>query len=409
MRLCVFRPVAGFNLFIVLLFAAENLLAQCPNGSTFQTTSHNFYLIGNGNNTYRLPMFDPSEGTLYKVDLKTKVYAAFGYTLTNTASYPVNYDIIVSREDTLTAASPFNPAPIELLAEFNSKKLSHKGAGAIQEGVFSFNQALFPTGKTINTTIEQDVVPFMGSDSLYLTYTTGTSALSGPPNTSDDPYITITNKTSTDSLILSIIYYYCPTAILPSRFIRLSATRQSEAGVQLLWTSADSFTEGWFEVLKSTDGKAYTSVNKQPIDKNNPGSYHYLYKPGPKDGTKGFFRIRQTAKNGQTIYSGVLTAALPKSVGDAAENTNTNRLLVYPASPAPSGSVTVVLPAGNRSDEWQLSLISMTGQILQQSSVKDVTRVQLELKSGLSAGLYLINAYNKVTRTSYKGKIIIQR
>jgi hypothetical protein len=51
----------------------------------------------------------------------------------------------------------------------------------------------------------------------------------------------------------------------------------------------------------------------------------------------------------------------------------------------------------------------MTGQILQQSSVKDVTRVQLELKSGLSAGLYLINAYNKVTRTSYKGKIVIQR
>jgi hypothetical protein len=176
----------------------------------------------------------------------------------------------------------------------------------------------------------------------------------------------------------------------------------------LSWTTQDRYTDGYYEILKSTDGRTYTSITKVPINKSQLTGYNYLYSPLASDGTTGFFRVKQTSKDGQSIYSRVITVGLPQSESNLSPvPVAMNKLTLFPT--VTSNFVNVALPAESRStDEWQISIISLSGQVLQNTQFTGNGQVKVAFSGTLPSGMHIVNAMNKRTNVNYKGKMIVQ-
>ncbi|MBC8033349.1 MAG: hypothetical protein H7Y03_04335 [Chitinophagaceae bacterium] len=393
----------GASIGVFCIFLTESAEAQCSGGNPYQTMVSTSTMVGSGNNGYALPMFDPSLGTLYSVSVSSKFYSYYSYTLTNTDITAGNYNVIINRIDTLQASSPSNSEPVTVLDENNASnpkliKYISPGTG-VPPGATDYNLTIF-NGKVITETFDQNVVPFMGSDSLYLTYKTFTEA-GGYGN----PNISLSNQITRDSVIVTLMYNFCPAEILASGEIELNGSQQF-TGLLLYWNSKDNFMEGSYELLKSNDGKIYTVINRQTSNSRNGNNYHYLYQTQRGDGDKAFFRVKRTGKNGTVIYSKVHTAVLKRNGSFTSTQLNTG-FNVYPTTT--SGIVHLSLPGSSSDDDWYISIFSFSGQLLQQSNVRQNAGVTISLSPTLPNGLHVVNARNKRTNEDYKAKIIVNR
>lgn len=403
MPLSLFRILGCMAVFGALQF--NSATAQCPGGAPYSVQTYNTTRVGVSSNSYTLAQFDPTIGTLHSAELKAVVYLRYAYSLTNSGVSPENFTVNVFRDDYMYAYSPSNPTPLAVFGQTFFRQYRHDlsptGIGQVPVGVNNYTQnVIYP--RTYNQTFDQSVVPFMGSDSLYINYVTGLEVQS----TINNPNVTISSGVVYDSIIFQIKYNYCPTTTLASSSLQLSSRSQSSK-VVLSWTSEDRYSEGWFEILKSTDGKSYSSIHRQPVDKNQTSAYNYLYSPLATDGDKGFFRIRQTDKNGNVIYSRVVTVMLPEADNNSiAPVQQSDALIVFPT--VATSSVNLSLPKGNANDEWQISIISLSGQVLQNAMIKGSGQTRIVFNNPLPNGMHIINAVNKRTNLSYKGKIIVQ-
>ncbi len=394
--------IVGYYIAVFCIFLTKSAEAQCPGGNPFMTITNTTTMVGNGNNVYSLPMFDPSSGTLFSVDFSARFYSYYSYSLINMNAAPQDYNFIVDRIDNLVAFSDMDPTPIVLLEESNTRTIRYNNTPLprVPPGTTNYNSTIYSNRSIPVITFDQNVVPFLGMDNLYLSYNTNTQA-----GGIGSPDVNYSNGFSRDSVIVTLTYNYCPAATLASSLIRIGSVARS-SDLLVSWSTEDNVNQGWFELLKSTDGRTYTSINKQPIDRMNLRGYSYLYKPLATDGNKGFFRIRQTDKTGNVIYSKVLTTLIPRPAAGTATQPS-GMLTVFPGITA-DDFVNVSLPKTNAGDEWEISILSLSGQVLQNSVLKGSGQMKLLFSHHLSNGMHIIHAVNKRTRTSYKGKVIVK-
>lgn len=378
----------------------KNVGAQCPNSQPYQTISYDTTAIGNGNNIYSIPQFDPSIGTLYSVQVDSKIYFNYSYTLTNTSGSTQSYKVTVDREDLLQATSPNNPTPIDLIDDNSTSLFKYTPAlgTGVPIGASDTLQHIY-NPKNLTTTFANNVVPFLGVDTLHLTYTTITN-----DGVVGNAQVSISNKQVYDSIVFKVTYNYCPAVSLPSKLISLNYTAES-GKVILNWSSLENLTDGSYEILKSLDGRTYTSINKQTINAQHLNGYSFLYKQTIQDGNKAFFQVKQIDQNGNVTYSKVISAILPPT-NNIGQVTTEKKMLVYPT--VPNGFINVFIPSGNNKDEWDIKIISLAGKIMQQSKFSNTNLAKVTLMNNLPTGMYIVSAYNARTQVSYKDKIIVQ-
>ncbi len=175
----------------------------CPGGAPQLSNSYSSYRVGNANNTYTLSQFDPTLGTLYSVQLKSVLYFTFSYTLTNVSSLPEDYIVSVFRDDSVYVHTPSHPAPLALEEDMGNtsfyKQIKYTLPVGVKPGVTDTTvKIMYP--RTLTTTFNQSIVPFLGSDSLYITYKTVTTAQAGGSISNSN--VSISNKLPKDSIVL---------------------------------------------------------------------------------------------------------------------------------------------------------------------------------------------------------------
>jgi hypothetical protein len=382
------------------LFIGESYGQTCPGGAGYSILTFDTSATGSGNINFIVPLFDPSIGTLYTVQADLKTYLTYNYTLTNSTGAAADYGVQVKRKDILTATSTGNPTYNFFPTSFSTTDYDYvasDGSG-VPIGTTNYSQQVYNPRSQTNTY----TVPFLGSGSLNLNYTGTTTYLAGG-NTD----VAISQTGAKDSIRLTIVYNYCPAATLPSTFIKLTAQTQS-SNILLAWTSQQILTGGSFELLKSVDGRTYTSVNKQTVNSNSLAGYNYLYKPTSQDPTKAFFRIKQTDQNGNITYSKVITVILPtKNSSGSTEEASDRDLVVYPTVPA--NFINVFIPSGTNTDEWTISIISLAGRVMQQTKFSKTNLAKVQFTNPLAPGMYIVDACNSRTQEHFKDKIVVQR
>lgn len=372
---------------------------QC-NGNPYSTSTYSTTAVGNGNINFTLPLFDPSIGTLYTVEADLKAYLTYDYTLNNSTSTNQDYSVEIRRRDRLRASSPGNPNFdfFNPVFESNLYEYSDFDGTGVPPGLNQYHEDVYNPRHLTNTY----TVPFLGSGNLTLAYQSTTTSLVG-----GSLDVAFAQTGSKDSVILTVKYNYCPSAVLPVTFIKLTAQPQN-SNVLLAWTSQQTLTGGFFELLKSFDGRTYTSVNKQAVNANSLAGYNYLYKPTAQDPGKAFFRIKQTDQNGNVTYSKVITVIMPTKNGTGSVTEQADKdVIVYPTIPT-GNFVNVFIPSGNNTDEWTISIISLSGRVMQQTKFSKTNLAKVQFTNPLAPGMYIVDAYNSRTQEHFKDKIIIQ-
>lgn len=390
---------ASCVLFCSFFFIGKSY-GQCPNSQPYSQSIHDSLVSGEGYDEYGLPQFDPSLGTLYSVLVQATVNFTYHYTLTNTSSSTRSYTIGLNRGDDLEAYSPENSDMFTVFTKDTitvPSSISH----TLPAGQSASGSVTIYNNRVFTTTFDQNVVPFLGTDTLLLRYLTATNA-----NPSGGATASLVGSVD-ENINFHVVYNYCPSAALPSTFIKLSAINQN-SDILLAWTSQQILSGGSFELLKSIDGRTYISVNKQTVNSNSLAGYNYLYKPTAKDPSKAFFRIKQTDQDGNVTYSKVITVILPtnNNSGSVEEGTEKN-LVVYPTIPT-GNFINVFIPSGTNTDEWTISIISLAGRVMQQSKFSKTNLARVDFTNPLAPGMYIVDAYNTRTQEHFKDKIVVQ-
>lgn len=138
-------------------------------------------------------------------------------------------------------------------------------------------------------------------------------------------------------------------APLPVSLVAFSATQQRSA-VALRWATATELNNAGFEVQRSVDGAAFTSLTFVPGAGNSQSLRTYTYLDAQPLGPVSYYRLKQVDADGKFVYSAiqVVSTALPQAAS------------VFP-NPA-STQATVVWAAGLSAGRW--SLTTTTGQVV---------------------------------------------
>ncbi|HMO63553.1 MAG TPA: T9SS type A sorting domain-containing protein [Ferruginibacter sp.] len=129
---------------------------------------------------------------------------------------------------------------------------------------------------------------------------------------------------------------YTFTGPLPVRFLQVQATLTNKVTAVIDWRVATPVINAAdFEVQYSTDGINWKKAGHLLITNNNKGSYTFTHNNIP-GATKLYYRIKQTDKDGQFIYSRVVLLTVGNSP---------NHIVVFP-NPA-AGYLSVSMPAVN--------------------------------------------------------------
>lgn len=379
-------------------FFIKDTHAQCPNGQSLQTITYDTTVVGSGNMNFTLPLFDPSVGTLYSVTADLKAFLVYKYSLTNSKPFDQYYEITIDRRDILRASSLGNPNFNFFPTSFDRTEFIFDDidGNGVPPGESHYEHLIYNPRSLTNTY----TVPFLGSGNLTLFYQSNTNA--GRNGSTD---VDQTNVVTKDSVILTMTYNYCPAVSLPSKSINIKSSLQNQ-NVVLQWSSEERLTSGSFEILKSVDGRTYTSINKQSINQQQLNGYSFLHRTSKDDPGKAFFRVKQTDQYGNVSYSKVITVVLP-STDNSYNEVAAKEMVVYPS--VTTGNVNISIPKASTSDEWLIKVISISGQVMQQGKYRNVNPIALTLSSNLNSGMHIVEATNLRTQASYKEKIVVQR
>ena len=98
---------------------------------------------------------------------------------------------------------------------------------------------------------------------------------------------------------LKVIKSVVPLILLPSNFLTFTGELQPDKTVRLKWTAELNESHDYFEVQRSADNSRFTVIGKV-------GRTFEYRDMAPQSGTN-FYRIRQVDKNGESIYSKVIS------------------------------------------------------------------------------------------------------
>ncbi|WP_304065245.1 FG-GAP-like repeat-containing protein [Pedobacter glucosidilyticus] len=175
---------------------------------------------------------------------------------------------------------------------------------------------------------------------------------------------------------------------LPVSLISYQAKLQTNGTVQLNWLTAQETNNSYFEILKSTDGKNFSSIAKVTGAGNSTQQTQYDYTDTRPASGSNYYQLIQYDDNGKQTDLGV--RAVNVTFGS-------KELTVYP-NPAIS-----LINLSFEADVYQkLEVIDLTGKILMSQTIdKQENSISLDI-SKLGSGIYNI-------RLSGEGKLITKQ
>lgn len=378
--------------------------SQCANGAAAQSISYDTTFRGGGNTIYDLnfpqfdtskfylnfPQFNPSKGTLIKVDVQTIISVKNMYKLENQDNV-----ISLSRVKIIRVDKIESPVLITSFENIKNKTLAvnilgpsdgNTGSGSdYVEGGPIYAYQNYP----IDYNLTSNLAGFLGNGKVPFKYETQTDLYSSGSN---NLFTSITE----DSIYFKLTYYYCTTSILPEDISNFTVSKLASGNLQLSWNAPNDNINNRYEIEKSSDGKNYASIKTITSKPASANYYEVNYMPAKDDKDILFFRIKQYEADGSFKYSVVKSVQLANVSAT---------MKVYPT--LTRNNVNIYFPNALKSD-YLVSIISLTGQVMQQSAFSRTNLIRFHLNSNLKPGLYIISVVNKQTMERQQAKLVIE-
>lgn len=401
----LYNPAKVLLFLLLFIFNIESYTySQCANGAAASSISYDTTFRGGGNTIYDLnfpqfdtskfylnfPQFNPSKGTLIKVDIQTIISVKNMYKLENQDNVVSLSRVKIIRADIIN--SPVLITPFEnnknktLAVNILGPSDGNTGSGSdYVEGGPIYAYQNYP----INYNLTSNLAGFLGNGKVPFKYETQTDLYSSGSN---NLFTSITE----DSIYFKLTYYYCTTSILPEDISNFTVIKLASGSLQLSWNAPNDNIGNRYEIEKSSDGKNYASIKTITSKPASANYYQVNYTPAKDEKDKLFFRIKQYEADGSFKYS-VVKIIQPDYVSTT--------MKVCPT--VTKSNVQIYFPSAAKSD-YQVSILNITGQVIQQSAFSRTNLISFPLNSNLKPGLYIVNVVNKQTMERQQSKLVIE-
>jgi hypothetical protein len=344
---------------------------------------------GNANHSFTFPKFNPSQGTLMEVNIKTEASLTYRFQLENRESVAINnYRVRVVRDDEVSGSALQTPLDYTHQATYGPYSLAASdgvpgsGSDYMAAGpVYVMNRQMMQS--TVNNTAD-----FLGNGTVSLDYTATTySIVFGSVNYNF-------NGTAEDTVRFTVTYRYCSTSFLAADVTSFNAVPRNNETVDVSWTALNERSGRVYTIEKSANGRDFSAVTK--LNASN-GNYLYNYVPAGNETGKIIFRLRQTERDGAVKYSSLRIVDLHRK--------QETGIRIYPN---PSNGVFNVMFSNTRRGDWEITVLTMQGQVIGTYNFTRALQGRIHLDTNLAKGVYLIKAVNKKNQEQFGSQLFIR-
>lgn len=345
--------------------------AQC-NASTLSTTTYDTALISNGFGTYNLsfPQFSPDSGTLVAVRLTATVNSQYGFTLRNADSVATTYALTLGQQDLISGP--------QLSVPYSNVTTQSMGSYSLNS-----NQSVTKTPFNLLTNyVASDTVttisPFLGGGQVSLNYQSFTFSNVSAVNNAAYYYSAGINTNVT----FSVQYQFCRGGVvLATGLTTWTANLAGANSVELNWAAANEVAGRQYVIQRSSDNLTYNDIAtlNATVDE---GSATYSYPdelPASADSSWNY-RLQIHDTSGAVTYSPIRNVTLT-APGEG--------LQVYPN---PATNFINLVPNQQDAGDWQVDILSVNGGLIERDVYMQTRNMQVNFRSKLSAGTYLVRA-----------------
>ncbi len=388
--------------FMAFVLSSLSGIAQCSNTTTQVSYDTLVTGVGSTNDPYifSFPKFDGQQGTLLSVNIRSVLTLSYHYDIENTLGSAQNHKLRLSRYDDISSVAL--PVPVSNALSAPQHPLWYNNNLSASNGVNGSGgdfRSVAPFYVLNNDTIIDEVLyntaDFLGSGTVSFDYATAMDLTRNPVSGA-----LITNDGAADEIKFIVTYTYCSNIMLASDITSFIANKKDEE-VNLRWFALNEHTGRQYELLKSTDGKNFTTVTKLHSNPgaNNTGNYQFNYVPLPNEEGKLIFRIRQTDADGSIKHTSL-------RVVDIGANNTTSGIRLLP-NPATGNNVSIVFHNTIRAD-WQVEIFNAGGQLMGSRRYNNSLVAKLNTDYRFSSGLYIIRATNTKTQERFTERLIVK-
>lgn len=351
--------------------------AQC---SAPNKISYNVILNGTGNNSWGFvfPKFDPSVGTLVAVDIRAIVSVNVNFQLSNVGAGPDSYTVLAGRNENLSVSALGAPISSAFPQDYGPYNLQ-AGQDTVGAGTVASPQFFsLMNGYNLNDSITSAVAGFLGTGWVVFNNNPYTyAAVISGSNYS-------LNTTVSDTMKISLTYYYCTSNILASDITSFSVTKESPSLAKLTWDTENEISGRTYEVEESSDGKKFTDIASMVSQVNGSGTSAYDFNYPIAGGTTGtlYFRLKEINAHGQTKYSEIRSIEID----------NTNGIYIYPN---PANSFINILINEPGSSGWQATIFAADGRLVQRNELINSSPAHIDFIRQLAKGAYFLRLNNR--------------
>jgi hypothetical protein len=170
---------------------------------------------------------------------------------------------------------------------------------------------------------------------------------------------------------------------LPVELVSFTAAPEGEAAVRLAWLTASEKNSAAFEVQRSTDGKAFTTISTVEAAGSSSArrSYSLRDEKLPADAVVLYYRLRQLDQDGTASLSPVRVVSVRQV-----------SLNIYPNPTTGAATLTGAQPSAS------VQVFDVLGRPVLTTTADAMGAARLTLSSALPAGVYLVRAGQLITR-----------
>ena len=146
----------------------------------------------------------------------------------------------------------------------------------------------------------------------------------------------------------------------------------------MTWHTASEVSSASFEVERSFDGAAFTTLGSVAARGTSTAATAYAYRDAalPTGATQLYYRLRQMDLNGTATYSPVRSVALAKAGG----------LALFPNPAHTAATLTGASPSST------VQLLDALGRVVATATTDAAGTATLSLPTGLPSGVYVVRA-----------------
>ncbi|ARS36474.1 GDSL-type esterase/lipase family protein [Pontibacter actiniarum] len=189
---------------------------------------------------------------------------------------------------------------------------------------------------------------------------------------------------------------------LPVELSSFSAQLASEGHVQLHWQTATEKNNAYFEVQRSTDGRAFAAIGRVAGAGTTVSVTNYTFTDSAATEGGTYYRLKQVDTDGTSSTSKVVQVQVPERA---------QALQVYPTSSNGGHSVSLHLQHSDPTTDADLHVFTSDGKLvhLQEDirSVNGVIRALIPIHRLAGAGLYLVRIATE--SQTFQSEFIVER